>query len=52
MNVLVSSKDLGEGCAEGWGRLDSGEGHLPDVVTVTETKDSLGLVHCHTLLDL
>ena len=52
VNVFVGSKDLGESCAEGWGRLDSREGHLTNVVTVTESKDPLGLVHCHTLLNL
>ena len=52
VNVFVGSKDLGESCAEGWGRLDSREGHLTNVITVTESKDPLGLVHRHTLLDL
>ena len=52
MNVFVGSKDLWECCTEGWGRLNCREGHLPNVVTVAETKDPLGLVHCYTLLNL
>ena len=52
VDVFIGSKDLGECCAEGWSRLNCRERHLPDVVTVTETKDPLGLVHSYTLLNL
>ena len=52
VNVFVGSKDLREGCAEGRGSLDCWETHLPDVITVAKTKDSLGLVHRDTLLYL
>ena len=52
VDVFVGSKDLWKCCAEGWSRLNCRERHLPDVVTVAETKDPLGLVHCHTLLNL
>ena len=52
MDVLVGSKYLWKGGAEGWGSLDGRKCHLADVVTVVEPKDTLGLVHCHTLLYL
>ena len=52
LDVLVGSKDLGEGGAERRSGLDGGETHLADVVTVAKTKDTLGLVHRDTFLNL
>lgn len=52
LDVLVGSKDLGEGGAECRSGLDGGETHLADVVAVAKTKDTLGLVHRDTLLNL
>ena len=52
VDVFIGSKDLWESGAESWGSLDSGKSHLSDVVTITEAKDTLGLIHGDTLLDL
>ena len=52
MDVLICSEDHWEGGTEGGCGLDGREGHLPNVVTVAETKDALSLVHSDALLNL
>ena len=42
-NVVASAEDLGEGVAEGWRSLNSGEVEHADIVAVRETKDVLDL---------
>ena len=39
-----------ESVGEGWYSLYSREGHLANVVTVSEPKNAFRLVQCHTLL--
>ena len=49
-DVFLVTKDVRESVREGGHSLYGGEGHLPNVVAVSEPKYPLCLVHCHTLL--
>lgn len=50
-DVCLAIEDLRESCTKGCGCLDSWETDLANTITVTKTKDALGLVEGHTLLN-